>query len=456
MKFSGIGRYLGAVAVLISVLSVADCKKKEGDDTAMFAVLAAASDPCFGSAGPCYRFTPDVTESEISDKMNTAQYGSTFVFSPGTYSITNSLVLRERGITIKGFGKDVSVLDFTGMTIAGKGGIDVVGDGFSIRDITIRNTKGDGIRVEASTGVNIQRLKVEWTGTPSAANGAYGIYPVKSFNVLMEDCESYGASDAGIYVGQTNGAIVRRNIAKRNVAGIEIENTRNASVYDNIAEDNTGGLVIFDLNNPVSGGNIKMYNNTITSNNRANFGAGFVASIPPGTGTFVMATSDVEIFGNTYTSNKTVDLAVISAYAFDATLATQLATNAAGANPPLNPFARNVYIHNNTFIGGGTAPDGTNPGVNALGALIAGYYGAGGFNTIVDSILYDGLDNPDPTQDNAGNNTINLCVKDNTGASFADLDLKNQPDPSNMVRIAAGASLGVFGCNGTAQTGAGF
>ena len=41
----------------------------------------------------------------------------------------------------------------------------------------------------------------------SVASGRYGIYPVNSQNILVEFTESIGASDAGIYVGQTDNAI---------------------------------------------------------------------------------------------------------------------------------------------------------------------------------------------------------------------------------------------------------
>src|SRR3546814_974481 len=50
-----------------------------------------------------------------------------------------------------------------------------------------------------------------------------------------------GASDAGIYVGQSKNVVVRDSIAKENVAGIEIENCYDADVHDNIAVQNSGG-----------------------------------------------------------------------------------------------------------------------------------------------------------------------------------------------------------------------
>ena len=67
--------------------------------------------------------------------------------------------------------------------------------------------------------------------------------------MLIEDSASIGASDAGIYVGQSQNVIVRRNRAEKNVAGIEIENSINADVYENTATGNTGGILVFNMPN---------------------------------------------------------------------------------------------------------------------------------------------------------------------------------------------------------------
>lgn len=66
-------------------------------------------------------------------------------------------------------------------------------------------------------------------------------------NVLIEGCTAIGASDAGIYVGQSKNIIVRNSRAYHNVAGIEIENSLMADVYDNESTENTGGVLVFDL-----------------------------------------------------------------------------------------------------------------------------------------------------------------------------------------------------------------
>ena len=44
-----------------------------------------------------------------------------------------------------------------------------------------------------------------------------GLYPVRTRNVLIEDSVAIGASDAGIYVGQSRDVVVRNNRAEYNV-----------------------------------------------------------------------------------------------------------------------------------------------------------------------------------------------------------------------------------------------
>ncbi|MBK6512223.1 MAG: right-handed parallel beta-helix repeat-containing protein [Haliea sp.] len=124
----------------------------------------------------------------------------------------------------------------------------------------MENTSGDAIKVKDANGVTFRRVRVEWTNGPDENNGAYGLYPVGCRNVLIEDSEVRGASDAGVYVGQSENIIVRRNYVYENVAGIEIENSKFADVYENNTTGNTGGILVFDLPGPpVQGGEAVRY-----------------------------------------------------------------------------------------------------------------------------------------------------------------------------------------------------
>ena len=245
---------------------------------------------------------------------------TTVILGEGTYMLDQTVTITTPGTHLIGQGIEKSTLDFSSMGAGGSDGVFVNGvDNFLVQDLTVLDSVKDGIRVEDSDGVVFRRIRATWTNEGDENNGAYGIYPVKSKNVLVEDSFAENASDAGLYVGQCEYAIVRNNVVRGNVAGLEIENTQYADVYGNLAEDNTGGIVVFDLpGNPIVGRDVRVRDNVIRGNNRKNFAPmGVVKNIPAGTGTFAMASRRVEITNNTYENNKTVDIAVINGLLVD-------------------------------------------------------------------------------------------------------------------------------------------
>jgi parallel beta-helix repeat protein len=392
---------------------------------------------CAGVGGTCLEFTEE-QETDLLDALNALGDGTTIVLGAGTFDLDNALTIRgANGVTLTGQGIDVTILDFSTQTTQSNG-VDVVGDDFSISHVTIVDSKKDGLRIEDSRNVRIQFVKATWSGGPSTMNGSYGIYPVRCVNVLMEDCEATNASDAGLYVGQSINVVVRRNVARQNVAGLEIENTQFADVYENIVEDNTGGLLIFDLpGNPVVGRDIQVHDNTIRMNNRLNFApsGSTVSQIPAGTGTFTLASRRVEIANNTYASNDTTDIAVVSGLAIQSSTAAwaipldMVGGSTVGLNLPiigndiLNFPTTEIWIHGNSHSMSGTLPDGRDTMARPLGALLSIVYFFRGMGP-VDSVLYDGIgEMVDPVVPANNTNLNHICVEGETGATFAVLDL---------------------------------
>ena len=111
---------------------------------------------------------------------------------------------------------DKSVLSFAGQ-VAGAEGLSVSGSDFLIEDVAIEDTVGDALKVNEGNNIVIRRVRTEWTNGPDVNNGAYGIYPVQTTNVLVEGSVAIAASDAGIYVGQSRDVIVRNNEARDNI-----------------------------------------------------------------------------------------------------------------------------------------------------------------------------------------------------------------------------------------------
>ncbi len=233
-------------------------------------------------------------EAKLQQQLLDAKPGDVIEIPAGTFHFDRSLSLDVDGVTIKGAGMDKTILSFKGQK-AGAEGLLVNASNFTIQDLAIEDSKGDALKVNEGENVIIRRVRTEWTNGPSTSNGAYGLYPVQIKNVLIEDSVAIAAADAGIYVGQSENIVVRRNKASKNVAGIEIENSQNADVYDNVAEGNTGGILVFNMPQLTKvGRGTRVFHNKIVANNEPNFGAKGLEAYKQtldGIGTFFRGTS---------------------------------------------------------------------------------------------------------------------------------------------------------------------
>ena len=352
--------------------------------------------------GPNQSVTPTLNfEEALQQKLIEAQYGDVIEIPAGTHEITRSLSLNVSGVTIRGAGIDNSILSFRNQ-IQGAEGLLVNADDFIIENLAIEDTVGDALKINESDNVIVRNVRTEWTGGALTTNGAYGIYPVQSTNVLIEGAVAIGASDAGIYVGQSNQIIVRNSRAEYNVAGIEIENSTFADVYNNVATNNTGGILVFDLPNlPVQGGrNTRVFNNEILENNTANFApeGNIVGTVPAGSGLMVLANDNIEVFGNTFTDNDSANIIIVSYYI----------TERPFEDPNYDPFPEGINIHNNFFNGGGSNPDSE--------PLIALQAATG---EAIQDVVWDGTLIP-------GKQTKEiLCMRQNGEFSFVNLDAGN-------------------------------
>ncbi len=301
----------------------------------------------------CGESQPEVAslpfEEDLQTRLINAVPGDVVEIPAGIHQLTRSLSLNVDGVTIRGEGMDRSILSFKDQQ-QGAEGLLVSADDFVIEDLAIEDTVGDALKINDSNNVTIRRVRTEWTSGPQTSNGAYGIYPVQSSNVLIDGSVAIGASDAGIYVGQSSQIIVRNSRAEYNVAGIEIENSTFADVYDNIATNNTGGILVFDLPGlEVQGGQAtRVHNNRIFENNTENFApaGNIVANVPPGTGLLILANDNIEVFENEFTDNNNVNIMIYSYVLGGRTF----------NDPNYDPYPEKIYIHDNRFSGGGTSP----------------------------------------------------------------------------------------------------
>jgi parallel beta-helix repeat protein len=299
-------------------------------------------------------------QERLQTALIEAQPGDMVMLAAGRFELTDGLSLDVDKVTVRGAGPDATVLSFKGQQGAGEGLL-VTSDDVVLRDFGVEDSRGDGIKSKGADRIVYHNVRVEWTGGPNESNGAYGVYPVSSTDVLVDHVTVRGASDAGIYVGQSKNIVVRGSTAEFNVAGIEIENSYSADVYGNTARKNAGGILVFDLPNlPQMGGHaIRVFNNQVVDNDTLNFApkGNIVASVPTGTGVMVMANADVHVFGNTLANNGNTNVMLIG-------------YKRAFTDKSYNPLLRGVVVRDNTHGRAGFAP--SFPGGKEIAAAMGG------------------------------------------------------------------------------------
>jgi len=348
-------------------------------------------------------------EKQIQTQLIMAEDGDVIVLPAGKISLSNTLWLDgKNNITIRGAGIDKTILTFKDQKQGAEGLKVTNGRNIVLEKFTLEDSKGDLVKTQTVNNIVFRDLKAQWTGKPHKSNGAYAIYPVQCQNVRIERCTAIGASDAGVYVGQSDSVWVTECFAKNNVAGIEIENTTNAWVWNNISMENTGGILIFDLPDlpKKRGGHVKVWQNKVIRNNYKNFApkGNIVGMVPPGTGIMVLATNDVEIMENTIFDNKTASTAIISYYITE---------------NPINdkdyiPYPSQINIHDNQYSEGKRMPTWK----NKLGFLFWTKFGRK-----VPHIIYDGIQNEAWTEASTGQlkQGYRICVRDNQNGTFANI-----------------------------------
>jgi len=348
----------------------------------------------------------------LQSKFLNAKPGDVITIPEGTFDIQRSLSLKVDGVTVRGAGMDKTILNFKGQ-ISGAEGMLVTANDFTIEDLAIEDAKGDALKINEGKNIVIRRVRTEWTNGPDTSNGAYGIYPVQTENTLIEGAIAIGASDAGIYVGQSRNVVVRDSRAEYNVAGIEIENTVDADVYNNVATNNTGGILVFNMPNlSLEGVRTRIYNNQVVDNNTANFAApgGAVAGVPAGSGISINSNDLVEIFDNDLKNNQTAHIVISSVYS------TNYSDRENASS--FDPYPEKISIHDNRYEGGGDDPD-----TDYLPQLKNAVFGEEG---AFPNVIWDGFVNPELTVDGKLPAEYQICIYNEASSAVFNVDAPNQ------------------------------
>ncbi|WP_300978865.1 parallel beta-helix domain-containing protein [Flavobacterium sp.] len=371
-------------------------------------------------------------ETKILEAFLTIKDSTSILLKEGVYHFENLSMALLKHIAIKGEGKDKTILDFSSQKQGGEGIRITDVKGFIIEGMTIRDSKGDLIKINKSRDIIIRDLNATWK-TADSTSGGYAIYPVLCKKVLIENCYAKGSSDAGIYVGQSDSIVVKNCRAEKNVAGCEIENSTNAEVFDNEFYNNTAGFLIFDLPGlSKKGGNVKAYNNNFHDNNFKNFAkagsfgtAWGVGNAAPGSGVIILATSNIELYNNKIINNNSSAITIASGFAVDENAAKKINNN-------YFPISKNINIHDNTLKMGNAFPKPVY--IHHIGQLLVGIeqklnaQDAKRKNKRIPLIMYDGISTNILTKGTKVN-PDGICIKQNEENIFVNADFLNISTP---------------------------
>lgn len=393
---------MAAAALCWAAIGVVGCEKPT--DSIQRDPLPASAP---AAARPARIEAGEGAAKRIQAALINAKAGDVIELGAGRFDCRATLSLDVSGVTIRGQGPDRTILAFKdqGAGTGGEGLLITSKENIVVEGLAVEDAKGDAIKANGTKRIVLRNLRAEWTGGPKPTNGSYGFYPVECAAVVIDGCTAIGASDAGVYVGQSEDIVIRNCTARQNVAGIEVENSTRADVHDNLATENTGGILVFALPDlpRKDGRHCRVFRNRVLDNNHENFApqGNMVATVPPGTGVMIMANDQVEVFDNAIERNQTVGVSIVS----------YLMTDKPIQDAKYDPFCEAVYIHDNRFASNGEKPSGP------MGELLASALG-----TPLPDILYDGI--ADPKKQVVGKlpDALAIRVRNNGKAGFANFD----------------------------------
>jgi len=217
---------------------------------------------------------------------------------------------------------------------------------FALVGVTIRGFGRNGVLLSGIDGFLLSRVTAQ-------DNGAYGLFPVRSSNGVIEHSVASGHGDAGLYVGQSRSITMRRNVVFGNVVGIEASNSSDIKLLANDAHDNTNGILVVLLPGRLikTASDILVSGNEVTGNNRPNFAApgDVVAAVPAGTGILIVGADRVRAEDNQVTGHDFIGLGVGSSL-----ILALLSNTPPEAFADIEPNPDGVEVRNNVVTGNGT------------------------------------------------------------------------------------------------------
>ena len=137
--------------------------------------------------------------------------------------------------------------------------------GVKIDGITSVGWSGDGAFAVATENLDVRDSEF-------GNNGGYGIFAFHSKQVRYTDSYSHDNNEAGFYIGESPNADVRvkGNVSRHNLGeGLLFRDSLGGKIHDNTFVGNCAGIFLLDTGAPGIGGQVRVYDNTVTANNNA-------------------------------------------------------------------------------------------------------------------------------------------------------------------------------------------
>jgi len=293
--------HYAAVAAACSRCSSANAPAAPCADGGRCSDANPPTNPLCPDAGRCITFSPDTAESEIAAAFATVQKGDTIVFVPGTYSFTNLLDLGTAdNVSILGSGPDQTILDFHGQKAGEEALFAQSVSNLRFEGFAILDTPGNGIKTLGVNGITFRSLKVTWTPMDKtdwpiwSLSGAVqqrthrALHSQRRFG-LRPLCRPI----AGYRRSQQRGVRQRRRYRDRELFSCRRARQSSARQY-------RGNPGLRSARPPTRRGALdpRSIRIRLPPTTKGNFAAmgDIVGLVPAGTGFFVMANHDVEIF----------------------------------------------------------------------------------------------------------------------------------------------------------------
>ena len=286
-----------------------------------------------------------VVTTTIQAAVDAANPGATVRVPPGIYR--ENVLVAKNNITIK--GQSGAILDGTGLP--GNSGITVRSSSPSAR---INGFKLTGLQIQKYSRNGVILIRVDNYQIEDGKyinNEEYGIFPIRSSHGLIRSNQVSGSNDTGIYIGQSQDAVIKGNYVSDCTVGIDVEVSSTITVKDNIATENTIGMtavVLPGLTLTVTT-DIQIIDNTFDNNNRVNpvtDPTDILSQLPSGSGLLIFGADHVMVKDNRVVGNNSVGIAVV-----------QLPPALASLDLRIDPFPDYNEIIDNVVMENGSNPD---------------------------------------------------------------------------------------------------